>query len=221
MDSVNVDAVKHLIDFSLRRDCDFVQISTLSAAVGRVGKVDEQMFCELPTGAVPYVASKWKAEQLVFGAVENGLKLKLIRLGNLSPRSSDGVFQINAGDNAAMNLLNVVRRLGCYPKSLDGQLLDFTPVDNAARDVARLMTVEPSPVVFHVFNPQKVLINDVVDARMVDDSEFARLVEREQLAVQILMKNFAENNGCNWDNEFTISVLKKLYNPQFSRSRLR
>ncbi len=209
LQAVNVDAVKYLIDCCKKHDCNFVQISTLSAAVLPGEVVDEQTVCPLPPDAVPYAASKWQAEQIAFAAAANGLKLKLIRLGNLAPRSTDGMFQINANENAIMNFLNTVRELGCYPQSLEKQRIDFTPVDCAARDVARLISVSTSAV-FHVFDTRKVAINEIVEARAIPDEDFRRLIQKLPLQQRIPLSYFSAANHCDWNNDFTAKVLASL-----------
>lgn len=209
LQAVNVDAVKYLIDCCKKHDCNFVQISTLSAAVLPGEVVDEQTVCPLPPDAVPYAASKWQAEQVAFAAAANGLKLKLIRLGNLAPRSTDGMFQINANENAIMNFLNTVRKLGCYPQSLEKQRIDFTPVDCAARDVAKLITASTSAV-FHVFNPQKVAVNEIVAACAIPDEDFRRLIQKLPLPQRVPLSYFSAVNHCEWNNDFTVKVLASL-----------
>ncbi|MBO7463705.1 MAG: amino acid adenylation domain-containing protein [Bacteroidales bacterium] len=209
LQAVNVDAVKYLIDCCKKHDCNFVQISTLSAAVLPGEVVDEQTVCPLPPDAVPYAASKWQAEQLSFAAAANGLKLKLIRLGNLAPRSTDGMFQINADENAIMNFLNTVRELGCYPQSLEKQRIDFTPVDCAARDVARLISVSTSAV-FHVFDTRKVAINEIVAAHAIPDEDFRQLIQKLPLQQRIPLSYFSAANHCDWNNDFTVRVLASL-----------
>ena len=210
LQAVNVDAVKYLIDCCKKHDCNFVQISTLSAAVLPGKVVDEQTVCPLPPDAVPYAASKWQAEQVAFAAAANGLKLKLIRLGNLAPRSTDGMFQINANENAIMNFLNTVRELGCYPQSLEKQRIDFTPVDCAARDVAKLISASTSQAVFHVYNPKKVAINEIVAARAIPDEEFRQLIQKLPLQQRIPLSYFSAANHCDWNNDFTAKVLASL-----------
>lgn len=209
LQAVNVDAVKYLIDCCKRHDCNFVQISTLSAAVLPGEVVDEQTVCPLPPDAVPYAASKWQAEQVAFAVAANGLKLKLIRLGNLAPRSTDGMFQINADENAIMNFLNIVRKLGCYPQSLEKQRIDFTPVDHAARDVAKLISASTSAV-FHVFDTRKVAINEIVAARAIPDEDFRQLIQKLPLQQRIPLSYFSAANHCDWNNDFTVKVLASL-----------
>lgn len=178
MQAVNVDAVKSLTDLCLRRGWGLVQISTLS--VENINK-----------DSVPYVRSKFQAEQIALDAAANGLTLKIIRLGSLAPRSTDGVFQINADDNSVMNFVNVVRRLGCYPENIENQPFDIMPVDCAARDAAKIILGGEPSGLFNVCNPQKATIGEVVEAKKVSAEEFLRrlkgLPQKERLPIEILI----------------------------------
>ncbi|MCR5455340.1 MAG: SDR family oxidoreductase, partial [Bacteroidales bacterium] len=213
LQAVNVDAVKYLIDCCQRHDCCLVHISTLSAAVKKGEVVYENTVCPLPPDAVPYAASKWQAEQLVLDAAANGLKVNMIRLGNLAPRSSDGMFQINADDNAIKNLIDVVSAVGCYPESLANMRFDFTPVDHAARNVARLIMVAYYPAVYHVFDDNKVSVDEIVDAQKVSDAEFLQMVQQLPLRQRIFMEYFSAANFCEWDNKWSNSVLETVTIP--------
>ena len=179
MQAVNVDAVKYLTDLCLRRGWGFVQISTLSVE-------------NIKNDSVPYVRSKFQAEQIAMDAAANGLKIKIIRLGSLAPRSTDGVFQINADDNSVMNFLNVVRRLGCYPENIENQHFDVTPVDFAARDAANIILDGDSSGLFNVCNPQKVTIGEVIDAKKISAEEFLQrlklLPQKVRLPIEIFIQ---------------------------------
>jgi len=179
MQAVNVDAVKYLTDLCLRRGWGFVQISTLSVE-------------NVKNDSVPYVRSKFQAEQIALDAAVNGLKLKIIRLGSLAPRSTDGVFQINADDNSVMNFLNVVRRLGCYPENIENQHFDIMPVDYAARDAANIILDGDSSGLFNVCNPQKVTIGEVIDAKKISAEEFLQrlnvLPQKVRLPIEVFIQ---------------------------------
>lgn len=177
MQTVNVDAVKILTDLCLRRGWGLVQISTLS--VENINK-----------DSVPYVRSKFQAERIALDAAANGLKLKIIRLGNLAPRSTDGVFQINADDNYVMNFIKAIRRLGCCPQNIENQPFDITPVDYAAREAAKIISSEGQSGVFQVCNPQKVTIGEVVDAKKIPADEFMQRLKELPLKERLPIEFF-------------------------------
>ena len=82
-----------------------------------------------------YVHSKFIAERVVLQAIaENGLSAKVIRVGNLAARAKDGEFQINFSTNAYMGRIKVYNMLGCCPYSIYESKVEFSPIDEVARD---------------------------------------------------------------------------------------
>jgi amino acid adenylation domain-containing protein/thioester reductase-like protein len=210
MKATNVDVVKKLVEICIKKNWKYIHISTLSAATIPGSIVDEHTTCAPLPNAIPYVASKWQAEQIAINAANNGLKLILIRLGNLAARSYDGVFQINANDNATSKLIELVRKLKCYPLAIDNLHFDITPVDYAAHNVSKLICVDQYPEIFHVFNPQLVTIKDVVDAQSVTNEEFAIHTKELPTELRFLTDYLLDNTPCTWSNEYTLSVLQNI-----------
>lgn len=208
--SVNVDVVEKLIGICIEKKWKYVHISTLSAAIASGSIVDEYTACPLLPNALPYEVSKWQAEQIAINAANKGLKLVLIRLGNLAARSYDGVFQINNNENAASKLIEVVRKLKCYPLKIDNLHFDITPVDYAAHSVSKLISVEQYPAIFHVFNPHKATISQIVDAQMVSNEEFATLTKYLPSELRILIEYLLDATPCTWSNEYTLNVLQNI-----------
>lgn len=65
---------------------------------------------------VDYISSKFLAERAVLDAVaHHGLSAKVMRVGNLAPRSYGGEFQANFNSNSFMGRLKVFYMLGCCP----------------------------------------------------------------------------------------------------------
>lgn len=48
-----------------------------------------------------YTITKYKAEMIVLKAIEEGLDAQVLRMGNITNRYSDGVFQQNVEENAS------------------------------------------------------------------------------------------------------------------------
>lgn len=72
-----------------------------------------------------YVKSKFEAEKLILNAVsQNKLTATIYRMGNITNRFSDGLFQENAEENAFLNRLLSILDIGYMPT----ELLDF-PVE--------------------------------------------------------------------------------------------
>ena len=94
---VNVNGVINGIKFAKSVGARFVQVSTLSVIssgklVANV-KPDEKTLYYGQDLSNKYVNSKFLAERKVLEAALNGLDAKIIRIGNLMGRYSDGLFQ--------------------------------------------------------------------------------------------------------------------------------
>lgn len=110
--------MENLIEFCKNNGRRLIQISTVSVAgEGSDGNPPmSRVFCEndLYIGqniTNEYIRTKFLAERAVLEAVSNGLDGKVIRVGNLMSRNSDGEFQINFITNGFYAVLEVIRQL--------------------------------------------------------------------------------------------------------------
>ena len=146
-----------------------------------------------------YERSKFEAECLILDAINNGADAYILRMGNLMPRYKDGVFQENIGDNAFINRLIAFAKLGVCPNYLLSEKLEFTPVDEAARAIYKLVT-HPSNTnrIFHLYNSNYVPIKKLLkifkslgcDIDIVPENEFTD-------KVNLLIKDSTYNNMLN------------------------
>lgn len=172
IEDVNVGGVENLVKFCLARDIPLVQISTgstmrcpLKPGATIVGKATERQLYIGQDLENKYVRSKFLAERVVLDAVATrGLAAKIMRVGNLAPRTADGEFQINYGTNAAMGRLKSFSILGCAPYDQLDATMEFSPIDETARAILLLAQTPESCVVFHSFNHHRILYADVFNA---------------------------------------------------------
>ena len=167
---VNVGGVKNLINLCTACNLQFIQISTMSTVRNGIkGEVDENAtpnettlyFRQMLTNK--YVHSKFLAERLVLDAVaEDGINAKIMRVGTLSARYSDGEFQINADTNSSMGRLKIFAILGCCPFAQMDNLIEFSPIDEVAKTILILSETPKECVIFHPINHHNMSIGDVV-----------------------------------------------------------
>ena len=172
-----------------------VQVSTGSVAGDRVngypGKdkcLDERSFYFGQTIDNDYVKSKFLAEGYVLEAIKDGLRAKIMRVGNLAPRSSDGEFQINFVSNGFMGRLRAYLVIGAYPYSMMGYPVELAPIDETSDAILRLCTTEDKCCIFHPFNNHYIPLGDIIlrmkqmglDIKLCDDEEFMRCVKAAQ-----------------------------------------
>ena len=72
------------------------------------------------------------------------------------------------------------------------------PVDFAARDAAQIVADGHSYGVFHVCNPNKQTISEIVDAKKVSTAEFLRrlkeLPQNESLPIEMFIRSLSSSD---------------------------
>ena len=172
LDRINWHGVENLIALCLKAKRRLVQVSTVSVAgTGTVEKfgADRKIYeNELYFGQNldnKYANTKFKAEQVLLKAVEDdGLDGKVVRVGNLMSRYSDGEFQINFVTNNFMRSLRAYTRLGVIPVSALDKPVEFSPIDCTAQAVVKLSATDKQYTVFHATNGHRVQMGDVVES---------------------------------------------------------
>ncbi|MBP3793959.1 MAG: amino acid adenylation domain-containing protein [Ruminococcus sp.] len=195
IERVNTGGVRNLIELCKKHGSMFVQVSTGSVAGDRVngypGKdrcLDERSFYFGQTIDNDYVKSKFLAERYVLEAIKDGLRAKIMRVGNLAPRSSDGEFQINFVSNGFMGRLRAYLVIGAYPYSMMSYPVELAPIDETSDAILRLCTTEDKCCIFHPFNNHYIPLGDIIlrmkqmglDIKLCDDEEFERCVKAVQ-----------------------------------------
>ena len=248
----NVTSVQHTVDFCKSFDKKLYHISTISITGFNpdssyllnnkkrwfIRKENEKIIFDessLYVGQIienVYERSKFEAECLVLEAINNGLDAYILRMGNLTPRNRDGVFQENIGDNAFLNRLIAFIKIGACPENLLSEKLEFTPVDEAATAIYKLIT-HPNNTnrIFHLYNHNKVNIKRLlrvfksegcnIDA--IPESEFTSKVHgllkdsKYKNILNNLIRDFDSYLHLNYKNDiiiksnFTIKYLRKTF----------
>ena len=100
-----------------------------------------------------YIRSKFEGEMAVLKAMAEGLQANIMRMGNLTNRSSDGMFQQNHESNAFLQRMRAILELGVCPDYLMEFYLEFTPIDEAVEAVMTLARhFSMKQTVFHISN---------------------------------------------------------------------
>ena len=166
----NVESVRNLVDFCLRENARIVHVSTVSVAGESVnGTPDpntvltETMLDFGQNLSNQYVHSKYNAEHLLLTAVrDRGLNAKIMRVGNLSARGSDGEFQINFRSNAFMGRIKAYVAMGCVPFAALDAPCEFSPIDEVCRAILMLSATARGLTVFQPCNNHRLPLGDVL-----------------------------------------------------------
>ena len=148
-----------------------------------------------------YIHSKFEAEKNVLDAMAKGLPACVVRLGNLTNRTTDGVFQENYDKNAFLRRIHSIVKLGVFPEHLVGIRLDFTPVDKAAAAIVHILKKWNDRLyVYHLCSDGQITIADLIQAMrengiridIVSKQRFDRLMSKSAAGLDMLA---ADLNG--------------------------
>ncbi len=179
IEDVNIGGAVNCVRFCLATGARLIHVSTYSSAglsvngfPGKDAILTEQKLFYGQFMDNQYILSKFISERVVLEAIAlHGLVGKVMRVGNLAPRRSDGEFQINFQTNSAMGRIRVFKMLGCYPYEMSEQPLEFSPIDQVARSIVLLSQTPRDNVMFHPFNNHHVYFADVLRQLCVIDAE--------------------------------------------------
>ena len=238
IEDVNIGGAQRCVDFCLKTGAKLVHISTTS--VGElwiirndgedVPKLDERKFWFGQFLDNRYIHSKFLAERIVLDAIAHqGLSAKVMRVGNLAPRSYDGEFQVNFNSNSYMGRLKVFYTLGCCSYDDYDELTEMSPIDQTAKAVVLLATTPKECNVFQPFNNHTELLGDILqrmekvgrDIRFVEADDFEKaLTEAGQdpekaklLSAMMAYQDMAHGQKTGIierDNRYTCAVLHRL-----------
>jgi thioester reductase-like protein len=197
---------------------------------GEVPKLDERKLWFGQFLDNRYIHSKFLAERIVLDAIaHHGLSGKVMRVGNLAPRSYDGEFQVNFNSNSFMGQLKVFSTLGRCPYDNYDELTEMSPINETAKAVVLLASTPKECTVFQPFNNHTELFGDVLrlmskvgnEIRFVESDLFEKAIEeagqdpeKAKLLSSMLayqdMTHGQKSVFIERDNRYTCAVLHRL-----------
>lgn len=227
----NVQSVVNMIEAAKKLNARFLHTSTLSVSGNSFAdefdtyRSDEEkhfgekdLFIGQPLDNV-YARSKFEAEKLVLEEMRGGLNANIFRMGNLTNRASDGMFQKNYESNAFVQRVKGIIELGQCPDYLLRHYVEFTPIDEAAKAVmtaARHFNTRHNT--FHINSTKVVYIDRLmalfgslgVKVEITDGAVFTRTLREaaKQSGTEYLFETFIndmdENEQLNYDSNIRI-----------------
>ena len=236
---INITGTKHIIDFCSKCNAKLYHISTMTVSGNYLleqensGKIfDETSFYENQNfDDNVYAKSKLMAEMNILDAVKNGLNGTILRVGDLTGRYADGVFQENIQENSIYLRLKSIIEIGRIPESIKDNWLEFTPVDYAARAVCDIVHCNNSSKrIFHIYNPNMLKTYKLIEyvnkldcpIKIIDTNDFNKIIKdfsasrTDKFKVSGLINDFTKDNDLVYNhtipqfNEITVNYLKNL-----------
>jgi thioester reductase-like protein len=184
--SVNLGGTVNILELAKAAQASFYYMSTCSVSGDHMRTGDQAAeFTEMDydIGQIweenIYVRSKFLAEGQALQAAQEGLDVKIFRLGRLVGRASDGVFQRNPESNVFYLILNGFKQLGAIPAKSAGEKIDLMPIDICVDQVLALTDGENR--IYHIMHSDPPVLSEVMqaldpDIAIVDDAAFARVL---------------------------------------------
>ena len=238
IEDVNIGGAQRCVEFCMNTGARLVHISTTSVGEIWIVRNDGEQVPMLDERKLwfgqfldnRYIHSKFLAERLVLDAVaHHGLNAKVMRVGNLAPRSYDGEFQVNFNSNSYMGRIKVFHTLGCCPYNSYDEHTEMSPINETAKAVVLLTTTPKECNLFQAFNNHTELLGDVLlllkkvgrEIRFVEDDEFQQAIElagqdpekAKLLSAMLAYEDMVHGQKAvviDRDNRYTCSVLHRL-----------
>lgn len=239
----NITGTQNIIDFCNKFNCKLIHVSTLSvsgnmfeddrftlpALTTEISFSEKSLFVGQDLSNV-YVATKFFAERLILeNIISNNLNAKIIRLGNITNRFSDGKFQINVSENAFLNRFKSFLQIGCIPNYIiEEGYVEFTPVDLCAEAIVKIAFAKTDNNIFHVYNNNHITFLELIsifkkygiNIDVLPAAEFNNRIkltlESNKNSLSGIINDFDENQKLSYTtkikitNNITNNFLKKL-----------
>ena len=196
IEDINVGGAVNCVSFCKKTGARLIQFSTVSTAgtleitPGNMGKLftEQELFFGQSLDN-QYVSSKFLGEREVLAAAAEGFDMKVIRVGTLAARTSDGLFQINLFTNSFAGRLRSYALLSCFPYSNVTNTVRMGPIDTTAEVSLILARTPKENCLFHAINNNTVPLDYIirimqslgVEMDFVEDKVFQeRLSEAEK-----------------------------------------
>lgn len=175
-----------------------------------------------------YTYSKFEAERLVLeNIIQNNLDGLILRIGYITARYSDGIFQINKLENAMHNRIQTFITLGCVPEYLKDFPIEFTPVDYLAKAIIKSIEYYNKSInILHLYNPNHIIVTELIKAiskksLIVSGEEFKKILKqtlkdpnKRNIISSIINDmdadfNLVYSSDIRLNNDFTTKFLEK------------
>ena len=175
---INVEGTEEVICFCKASDAILYHMSSFAVSGFHTKKTLTENVLDIGQQITqnPYIQTKYQAEEKVLMAREDGVRTTIFRIGNLTARDSDGLFQMNAESSGLSAQIRALNTIGAYPKAMANMKYDHTQVDLAAQAIVLLAKTQEDDQIWHILNPNVQRIDEITNAKQVSNKEFDKLL---------------------------------------------
>lgn len=239
---VNVQGTKNVIAYAQRMGAKLMHISTLSVsgnslvdafdmyrAEETMEFAETSLYINQPLDNV-YIHSKFEAELAVLDAALDGLDATIVRVGNLTNRASDFMFQPNYQSNAFLTRVKAALELGYLPDYLMPLYSEFSPIDQTAEGIVKIAQYADKQTVFHLNSHHNLYFDRMVEImgmlgirmEVVDGNTFNGMLQQlaknanTEYIYEAFQNDMDESGKLVYDsnihilNDFTVWFMQKL-----------
>lgn len=169
IEDINVGGASNCVRLCREIGARLIHFSTVSVSgttddVTKLSRkeLDEQSLYFGQTLDNKYTSSKLMGERVVLEAAVEGLDAKVIRVGTLAARESDGEFQINFLTNNFMGRLRSYSLLGCFPYAMIENQVCMGPIDRSCEAFIKLAKTPRACCMFNAVNNHTLPLGDII-----------------------------------------------------------
>ncbi|MBR3152338.1 MAG: amino acid adenylation domain-containing protein [Clostridia bacterium] len=224
--AININGTKNIVNFAFNNHFRYVHISSISVSGNYLLKdnnknvdfSENNLYIGQHYTENVYVNSKFESENIVYNYMKKGLKGKVLRVGIVSGRTSDGIFQKNIDANAFYGRIKSLVNISAVSKDLLSQKVEFTPIDECAKAIVLLAKTKIlDNKIFHLYNHNLIELGEIVKVlneknipiAVLSNEEFKshvlRLAESFNNGVSAIVNDFNTNN-LSLDYNFTVNI---------------
>ena len=229
-DKINIQGTKNVVDFACAYKKRLIHISSISVSGNYLVHQDNRdidfsensLYIGQHYTDNVYVQSKFEAEKIVLNGMQNGLTAQIIRIGILSGRYSDGVFQQKIKENAFYSRIKSIVSLGAISEDMLEQEIEFTPVDICAKCIVALSRNSIcNNKIFNLYNPYLIKVKKLVEmfknfeinVKILSKEEFNNYLKNISLddrpsSLSAIINDFSydSNNLLSLNYDFTVNI---------------
>lgn len=229
--NVNIEGTRNVASLAFELQKRLIHISSISVSGNYLVKQDNRniefsennLYIGQKYTDNVYVHSKFEAEKIVLSFMEKGLNAQIHRVGILSGRLSDGVFQENISDNAFYSRIKSMITLGIVSDTMLNQQIEFTPIDVCTKSIVALAKNNiMDNKIYHLFNHNFVAIRDIIQVLnnfgynidIVSEEEFQNRIinfsksDKSKLLLGIINDlDYKNNSAISINYNFTVKIL--------------